>query len=609
MVNSTLAAPASAVAAASFSTNASGFVYHVDIFLMAVAATVLLYRLPRAAARFWRYSEWSTGHWLHYVQPKPSPKVVMSSRGAIVSPKELDSELSHSAVMRSRHARRVDADGAPIRVEYPPHVPNVPALLRPLTAPLSIRISPGFTVARVVVLLLYTSILVYPLSVATAGPFVDLERAGWIAISQLPLVILFASKNNVLAMLLGTSYERLNFFHRFAARLFVLGCNAHGLGHIFVWAQAGDFQAKIKIPSFTYGTAGLVAVNVMYVFSTSFFRSKYYRFFLSTHVICFAVLFPMLWFHYAALHAYILVALGFYALDHVLRLVKTRMYNAILRPLTDMGVTRVEVPQATAGWRPGQHVRLRVLSSSMGITGWTESHPFTIAGVAGTNEGLVLMIKKSGKWTTRLFDFAKSGGYLEAGIGRNVSVIVEGPYGGPGHAMWNSYSSTIFVAGGSGISFALSGIQDLIQKDLHGQSRVRLIELIWVVQDPTTLLPLYQQFNAMIDQSVFTRLRISVFYTRAPVGKFPFAESAFPTTNLSLSPGRPRLVTMLENSIGRTVKLGAGSKDDQPLSGMLVAVCGPCSLADSVSEAISQIEPLRRDQVGGLEIHEEVFGL
>jgi hypothetical protein len=125
------------------------------------------------------------------------------------------------------------------------------------------------------------------------------------------------------------------------------------------------------------------------------------------------------------------------------------------------------------------------------------------------------------------------------------------------------------------------------------------------VQDPAALLPLYQLFNNMIAQAVFTRMRISVFYTRAPIGKFPFAESAFPSSSLSLSPGRPRLAMMLENSISRTVKFGAGTKDEERITGMLVAVCGPVGLAADVANAVSQIEPIRRDQVGGVEVHEE----
>lgn len=50
--------------------------------------------------------------------------------------------------------------------------------------------------------------------------------------------------------------------------------------------------------------------------------------------------------------------------------------------------------------------------------------------------------------------------------------------------MFTSYSSAVFVMGGSGISFALSCIQDLINQDLQGHSRVKVIELIWVIQDP-----------------------------------------------------------------------------------------------------------------------------
>lgn len=48
----------------------------------------------------------------------------------------------------------------------------------------------------------------------------------------------------------------------------------------------------------------------------------------------------------------------------------------------------------------------------------------------------------------------------------------------------SSFSAAVFVAGGSGITFALSSIQDLIQKDLAGESRVRVIELVWIISDP-----------------------------------------------------------------------------------------------------------------------------
>lgn len=128
---------------------------------------------------------------------------------------------------------------------------------------------------------------------------------------------------------------------------------------------------------------------------------------------------------------YVLVAVGLYGLDRVVRLVKLRISSARIRPITELSITRVEVPNVNAGWRAGQHVRLRVLSSGMGWFGWLENHPFTIASVANTDEGLVLMCKKTGSWTSKLYQMAQHSGYGESGPapGRNIKVMIEGPYG------------------------------------------------------------------------------------------------------------------------------------------------------------------------------------
>lgn len=50
--------------------------------------------------------------------------------------------------------------------------------------------------------------------------------------------------------------------------------------------------------------------------------------------------------------------------------------------------------------------------------------------------------------------------------------------------MFPSFSGALLIAGGSGITFALGIAQDLIQKDLDGNSRVKTIEIVWAIQDP-----------------------------------------------------------------------------------------------------------------------------
>jgi ferric-chelate reductase len=106
---------------------------------------------------------------------------------------------------------------------------------------------------------------------------------------------------------------------------------------------------------------------------------------------------------------YVLAAVCIYGLDLVLRLLKTRICTARIQPLPQLAMTRIEIPRLNFGWRAGQHVRIRVLSSAMGLFGWAEMHPFTVASVSGSQDGLVLMCKKAGTWTSNLYEVRRDG--------------------------------------------------------------------------------------------------------------------------------------------------------------------------------------------------------
>ena len=79
----------------------------------------------------------------------------------------------------------------------------------------------------------------------------------------------------------------------------------------------------------------------------------------------------------------------------------------------------------------------------MGWFGWAEVHPFTIASVADSGpEGMVLMCKRAGGWTRKLYEIAKLGG-SESGGEREVRVIVEGPYGSFFSFIWVTVSHLV----------------------------------------------------------------------------------------------------------------------------------------------------------------------
>ncbi|KAG6902432.1 hypothetical protein C0995_016611 [Termitomyces sp. Mi166 len=597
------------------SARAENLVLHVTLFLLSVIAFYVLLRLPRAFARFWRPSEWLRGHifWhtsFHHTRTRrvyatnlreDSP----SETNSTSETKEAASDDSHTLYVHDKNNK--GQQSAQTEFNLPPHITTCPAFLQRLVLLHRVRISPGFSVSQAVIMTCYFAALTYA-GFYKSSPFSDPVRTGWVAVSQLPIVIALATKNNIVGTLIGFTYEKLNYLHRFIGQLIVIAVNIHSLGYFYKWSIGGTFRKSISDPNAIWGLVGLVALDCMFFFSLSFWRNRYHNIMLPVHVIGLGITIPAIWMHQPSTMRWMCSCIGIYGLDYVCRCIKTRISTANIRPLPEMNTTRVEVPYVNGGWRAGQHVRLRVLSFGLGWFGWTEAHPFTIASVADGEEGIVLLVRKSGRWTGRLYDMAKTSGFTEAGQGRRVKVMIEGPYGGPCHAIFASYSASVFIVGGSGITFALSSIQDLIREDLAGRSRVKSITLIWSIQDPSSLRPILPRLMSMIQESVYTPIHIAVHYTRACLGGTkPRPPVAHP--QLTLSSGRPQILKSLETALARAVSLVEDARDERRVSGMLVGVCGPVGLGDDVSKAVAAIDPSRRDQVGGIEIHEEVFGL
>ena len=64
-------------------------------------------------------------------------------------------------------------------------------------------------------------------------------RAAWLTVAQLPLLILLAGKNNLIGLLTGLSYERLNIFHRWVGRMIWLTATLHWAYQQYGWSQFG----------------------------------------------------------------------------------------------------------------------------------------------------------------------------------------------------------------------------------------------------------------------------------------------------------------------------------------------------------------------------------
>lgn len=263
-----------------------------------------------------------------------------------------------------------------------------------------------------------------------------------------------------------------------------------------------------------------------------------------------------------------ITGLIFYLTSFAGSLAKTRLAKARLCALPGSSTTIVTISALKSGWRPGQHVRIRI--PALGGQHGFEGHPFTICS-ASNGEGMVLMCKNTGDWTNRLFNLSRtleaSASEPEEGAGRNVTIIIEGPYGGTGNTMLSSFSSLVLIAGGSGITHALAIAHDLLKRSPTGAVRARTVDLVWMVKTEreakplmATLLELVSDAKSWEDASIEgqrrqanyafpTALRIHIFVTRCPA-----------SSPLTLVPD----ATVLSSSDVETDSRNSDMTDDMP---------------------------------------------
>ncbi|KAH9000461.1 hypothetical protein EDB92DRAFT_1940194 [Lactarius akahatsu] len=639
--------------------NAPAFVFHIDVLLLGLFALYVASTLPRALVRLFQPSEIVNGFFLWSGAQRTPPgrsnstrtllradtlgrsgTVTISKGNAIAPPVHNSTGGAHAALGEDNkvteafsalvtpvapRARGAQQSYAPTRV------PRWTTIVHPsLAYALNFRVAPGFPLRKLLVLLAYGLIVLYA-SLFRSNPFKDTNRTAYIAVSQIPIVVALANKSNWLSWLSGIGYEKFHYVHRFAGRLAVIAANVHALGRLYKASLNGTLQAKIHTPDYIWGLVSLCAVDLLIAFSLSFRGDKIpgYSLFFATHITFVVVSLLAIYMHKPFIWPYILAAVALYAFDHVARTARTRYTTAWLTAETALngGTILVEVPSLGAGWRAGQHVRIRVTGDTWfsWLATWFVGHarPFTIA--TGSNSGgMLLVIKARGAWTRKLLRIAAAGSAAgksadaEGGCdgAREVRIIVEGPYSGPGYTLYTAYSGVVLVAGGSGISYVTGVLDDILQKHASGQSNVRVIEVVWSVADPDSLYSLLPELSPLMRPRTSPRaalsLRFSVHWTRMSALAPHVPRSTLPP-GMHLHAGRPDVHATLQSAIASvreaysTTTTGRTRGSDLP-SGIVVGSCGPTALIDDAARAVGHVSRVDWKDVGGVESIEETFG-
>jgi hypothetical protein len=441
-------------------------------------------------------------------------------------------------------------------------------------------------------------------------------RSGMLAVWNMMVLLLFASRNNPAIWLLEISFDTFNLFHRWVGRLVIL----ESLAHVFAWYGAivmakgtdGANEAFVGKPFLQYGLVGMVAFGIILVQSLSPVRHAFYEVFLHLHqfMAFFGILGVYLHLDIAQLPAlpYARAVLWIWLADRIIRVARLLYLNfnitgkhtsVIIEALPGEACRLTFQLPRHIEIRPGSHVYAYLPRLS-----WWQSHPFSVAwtnqesGPASGLEGarhsvypgkepkspgylenqtldvawkrkkeptsLSLVVAARSGMTRKIYDNARAS---HSGCIK-MSGLIEGPYAG--HASLASYGTVVMFAGGAGITHHLIQIRHLLASAYAGTVATRKIVLVWTVKSTDSFIWIRDWMDEiLVMEGRRDMLTVKLYVSKGKPDEFVSNHGTLQTFAGRCSPGAV-LDEVLPERCGAT----------------MVSVCGPGAFADEVRAAV-----------------------
>ena len=350
-------------------------------------------------------------------------------------------------------------------------------------------------------------------------------RSGFIAVCQMPLIVLLAGKRNIIGFFTGVGYERLAWLHRWVARALLFTVFIH-MGFWFSeWAKYDYVGVKVKTDALTQ--RGIAAGSILLwlvLSSVAPIRKLSYEFFIVQHIISWLGFFTALYFHVPEENRiWIWLPLAFWAFDRFIRAIYLIYANlsvlhknstgflacrATFEPL-DESHTRITIMNPPITWAAGQHLFLTCHPLAP-----LSSHPFTIASLPEDGK-LEFVVRAQKGATKRFFKYAqKAYSGLPTATGKpntGRSVLIDGPYATI--RPLRQFDSLVFIAGSTGATFTMPLMRDIVREWKGAKSATssrllglsppagavtRHIRFVWVVKQKSAV----EWFASQLDQVV-----------------------------------------------------------------------------------------------------------
>ncbi|KIJ06187.1 hypothetical protein PAXINDRAFT_92374 [Paxillus involutus ATCC 200175] len=339
------------------------------------------------------------------------------------------------------------------------------------------------TIAYVALLLTWTFINTTDLEGVKFDVSYWSNRAGMLAASQFPLVTALGTKNNVVSLVTGITYEKLNYVHRVTARSCFGLLLIHAGSEIY---NHNQFQSALQEAWLRLGITALSALGILCIVSLRVIRTQAYEGFFYTHFVTVLIFLSGAYFHTKANHGSVWVWPSFivWALDRFIRLVRLVVSNHLyfgftrrsgsLHATTELlceDFVRVRLHRPPHfHWSPGQSAYIIMPSVS---TLPFEAHPFSISSIdsplfqrhgddnsengeeptAAYWKELVFLVNVRSGFTKRLKEVAARN--------ETIKVLLDGPYGSSPDL--GAYDTSVLIAGGTGVTYTLPVFLSIIE--------------------------------------------------------------------------------------------------------------------------------------------------
>ncbi|KAF2475226.1 ferric reductase transmembrane component 4 [Lindgomyces ingoldianus] len=330
-------------------------------------------------------------------------------------------------------------------------------------------------------------------------------RTGILACALAPLVILFASRNNILLWVTNWSHSTYMTLHRWVARIFAVQAILHSILELVLHQATGEAAAEMKELYWIWGIVATVSISIMMVISTLFFRRLSYEIFLVLHVLLAVFVIVGIWYHLEfafkrrwGYEQWIYAACAVWFFDRILRVSRV-LKNGIRRAnVTEIGdnIVRVDIKNVRWGTEPGQHT-YAYFPTLNPLRPW-ENHPFSVIPTAllsspskspiefpvdplpskhlGSNDdiekiGAVSILTQStlGGNTAGVSLYVRKSAGLTKALATNSSLftLLDGPYQNSSLSAILKTDRLVLIAGGIGITAVLPFIARHRNVKLH----------------------------------------------------------------------------------------------------------------------------------------------